>query len=582
MSEEPLQFRSAAIESGEVDEDARTVQLSFSSEQPVERSFGVEVLEHTEDAVDLSRLEGGAPLLLEHDRGQQVGVVEKAWIDEGDRKGRATVRFSRSVLGEEIFNDVRDGIRRLVSVGYRVNTFLTEKADEGLDTLRAVSWEPLEVSLVSIPADQSVGVGRADDQNDTQLEKAKEHKMETVEETRTESTEQPKPEIQVVERPDKRAKEIAALGKQYDAQQEAIDFITANRTADEFKTHLIETRHNAEPIEVKQGDDEIGMSRNECREYSLTRAILAASEQRLDGIELEASRELENRFGQPAKGFYVPNDVFKRDLTATGGDTGDKMVETGLGEFIPALSAQPVVVQLGARVMSGLSGNVSLPQGGTATAYWVAENADTTESTQTLAQVSLTPKRVAALSELSKQLLVQASYDVEAIVRDDIALQLSLAIDAAAISGAGADDPTGIINTSGIGAETFSSAFTHANVVDVETDVGTAKALSGSLAYLMSPSGRGSLKKTTLDSGSGRFLMEGNELNGYRAEASAQCPADTLIFGDWSQVVVAEFGAGADIVVDPYTKAATGLTRLIVSRFADVGLRHAASFSVCQ
>ena len=586
MNSEILYRSTAITEASSINEEERTVELAFSSEQPVERVFGNEVLDHSPESVDLSRMNDGAPLLLEHDRTNQIGVVDMARVDD-DKVGRAVVRFSQSAKAQEIFQDVKDGIRRLVSVGYSVARFAKEKSEEGVETIRAVDWQPMEISLVSIPADQSVGVGRkAEESEPAQVEEPKQimnEKSEAIEGTvQTENAINETPEVRVEVRTDQRSEEIAALGRQFDASTEAVEFIGEGRSADEFKTYLIERNANASKA-IEGGDDEIGMGNKEVKEYSLRRAILQASEGKLDGVELEASDELEKRFGQPAKGFYVPNDIFRRDLTATGGDDGDQLVAEDLQDYIPALSAAPVVVQLGARVLSGLSSNVAIPKGGSMSAAWLTENADTAESTMTFSQITLSPKRISALGELSKQLLVQASYDVESIVRSDILLQLSLAIDSAAISGDGSGGaPTGITNTSGIATQSFSTAFTHANVIDMESDVATANALSGSLGYLMTPSGRGSMKQTVLDSGSGRFIMEGNTLNGYQAGISTQVPSDTLIFGDFSQVIVAEFGAGADIIVDPYTKASTGLTRVHVQRFADVALRHGEAFSVCS
>ena len=166
--ESGMLFRSFSIERSAISEgeDERTVELSFSSETPVEQynwDYGryLEVLDHTPSSVDMSRLSARAPLLLEHERDEQIGVVEEASIV--DRKGKAKVRFSRNAKADEIFRDVKDGIRSLVSVGYRVTKLVVEKVEEtGLDTLRAMSWQPMEISIVSVPADFSVGVGRSE------------------------------------------------------------------------------------------------------------------------------------------------------------------------------------------------------------------------------------------------------------------------------------------------------------------------------------------------------------------------------------------------------------------------------------
>lgn len=160
-------YRSFQIDRAAVgsDED-RTVELSFSSEAPIEQynwDYGryLEVLDHSPDSVDMSRLAARAPLLLEHQRACQIGVIESASI--ADRKGVAKVRFGKGEKADEIFRDVKDGIRSLVSVGYRVTKLVVEKIEEtGLDTLRAMGWQPMEVSIVSVPADFSVGVGRSE------------------------------------------------------------------------------------------------------------------------------------------------------------------------------------------------------------------------------------------------------------------------------------------------------------------------------------------------------------------------------------------------------------------------------------
>lgn len=157
--------RSFELDRAAIKEDDRTIELSFSSEQPVEQwgwDIGryVEILDHTPSSVDLTRLNSAAPLLLEHNRSDQIGVIESASVE--DRKGRAKVRFGKSAHAEEIFQDVKSGIRRLVSVGYRVYKLVTEKVEEEVETLRAMRWQPMEISIVSIPADTSVGIGRSD------------------------------------------------------------------------------------------------------------------------------------------------------------------------------------------------------------------------------------------------------------------------------------------------------------------------------------------------------------------------------------------------------------------------------------
>ena len=194
----------------------------------------------------------------------------------------------------------------------------------------------------------------------------------------------------------------------------------------------------------------------------------------------------------------------------------------------------------------------------------------------TIGSISLTPKRVAAYSELSKQLLTQSSFDVESLVRDDLVYQLNLAFDKVAIDGGGTNEPNGILDTSGLHGQTGGQTFQ--NMVDAEADVMSTHALAGSLAYVTTPAVMAALKTTEKATNTAQFVWADNAINGYPAVPTTQMTADISVFGDFSQVVLAEFGSGVDIVVDPYTLALTGLIRVHVARFVDVGVRHDAAF----
>jgi HK97 family phage major capsid protein len=153
------QFSDYRFDRAAIDEERRTVALSFASEDPYRRWWGVEILDLQPASVRMDRLKDAAALLVNHDRDQQVGVIALATIDR-DRKGRAVVRFGNSTFAEEIFRDVIDGIRTKVSVGYLVHKLVLEKEEDDVSTYRVTDWEPLEISIVSVPADATVGVGR--------------------------------------------------------------------------------------------------------------------------------------------------------------------------------------------------------------------------------------------------------------------------------------------------------------------------------------------------------------------------------------------------------------------------------------
>ncbi|MFZ9621358.1 MAG: HK97 family phage prohead protease, partial [Prochlorococcaceae cyanobacterium] len=140
-----------------VSDDERSIEFPFSSEYPVARYFGNEVLSHDERSADLSRLNDSAPVLFNHDPNKVIGVVERAWIDGKKKRGYATVKFSRNAFAQEVLADVKDGVLRNVSFGYAIN----DMEQRGSGDFVATSWAPYEISVVSIPADPTVGVGRS-------------------------------------------------------------------------------------------------------------------------------------------------------------------------------------------------------------------------------------------------------------------------------------------------------------------------------------------------------------------------------------------------------------------------------------
>jgi len=231
------QTREMRADPASVDTEARTIDLAFSSEAPVERWFGREILDHAAGSVQLDRLRDGAPLLLQHDPERQIGVIESARID-ADRVGRARVRFSAGPLGAEIMQDIADGIRSKVSVGYRINSMRLDESDDSGETYRVDGWEPMEISIVSIPADSSVGVGRAhqptevntmaDDAIETEVER--DEQPTALETPETESREHPAAALVNPE-----ADAIRAVGRHFRLNELAENHIMLGGNLAEFR-----------------------------------------------------------------------------------------------------------------------------------------------------------------------------------------------------------------------------------------------------------------------------------------------------------------------------------------------------------
>lgn len=596
----PVQFREYQIR--QIDEEKRTIELSFSSENPIERYYGFEILDHSPEAIRMDRIKQNAPFLLDHDRTQQIGVVERAEIG-ADRKGRATVRLSKSAKAEEIFQDIKDGIRNLVSVSYRFwEAVLEKESKEDGNTYRITDWEPLEISLVSIPADITVGIGRAaGEENEVKIINPNSRSKKAMEEEKTVQTPAqpaapatPAPSAVEIEKrfreaESQRASELFAIGEQFGMVTEAQEAVRKGTGVDQFRQSVLEKLKDQKTINTKAST--VGMSDKEINDYSFLRMLQAqiTGDWSKAGLELEASRALASKMGINPRGVLMPHDVlldtekfkqFKRDLTTTG--TAGNLVGTDhlANNFIDLLRNRTMITQMGALMLSGLRESISIPkQTGAATGGWIAEGSEQTLSDQTFGNLALSPKTASARTRMTRKLILQSNPQIEAIVMNDLIRVLALIIDLAAISGDGAsNNPTGILNTSGIGT-VAGAALDWSKVVELETDVSASNADDlGSMYYFTNATVRGLLKTRKKDAGSGIFLWEGGEVNGYQGRVSNQVPSATMIFGAFSQLILAMWG-GLDVLIDPYSESGKGNVIINTFQSADIGVRHAAAFS---
>lgn len=606
-------FRSMNFERSAIDVENRTVELIFSSEAGVERWDGIEILDHSPGAVDLSRLNSGGALLKDHDTRIQTGVIVSAAIG-ADRVGRATVRFGRSPAAEAEFQDVCDGIRTLFSVGYRINKVQLEKTEGNLDTYRVTSWMPYEISTVAVPADMNCKVGREEEISVTELEVREEPKTEVVAAVETAIVVEPAATPKIVNNGDrkmektveeirkeeqKRAAEITALGRKFSATDLADRAIAEGISVDSFRATVMDNMPGATKV-VTASD--IGLTAKEVRRFSFVNAIRAATDGNWSnaGFEQECSRAVEKQMGKSSRGFFVPNDVLTRGMNVGTAADGGNLVSTDLhsASFIEMLRNKMVIRAMGATVLGGLVGDVAIPkQTGGATAYWVSEDSAANASKQAIGQIGLTPKSIAAFTEISRKLMNQSSLDVEAMVRNDLAASLALGIDAAAIFGGGAGEPSGILallqaaQLVTVGAN--GGAATFAKMVEMETKVATANADVGGLGYLTNAKVRGALKTTEKAANSAQFVWTDaaagvGQVNGYKAMVSNQVPSNlskgtgtnlsAAIFGNFSDVVIGEW-SGLDVMVNPYTLDTIGAVRVTAFQDVDVALRRLDSFS---
>ena len=338
------------------------------------------------------------------------------------------------------------------------------------------------------------------------------------------------------------------------------------------------------------------------RNYSFFKLIREGARGQLTGLEKEMHEQAVSEArqnGTSIENWGVPRFLVngeRRAQTVGTNSEGGFTVQTSINDFIPALRKKLVLVEAGAQFLEGLTSSVAIPRIATATSPGMsAENATASEEEVVVEQVTLSPKRCAGFTKVSKQLIQQRSLDVESLITNDLTTQIASLIQDQAINGSGSSNQaTGLLSVSGtnsVAGGTNGLAPTLDHAIDLESGVANANADIANLAYITNPSVRGKLKKTATDSGSGVFVMgNDNGLNGYpcfvstavpsnltKGTASAVCSA--IIFGDWSNLLIGSFG-GLDILVDPYSAATEGIVQIVANSFIDVAVRHPAGFSI--
>lgn len=347
-------------------------------------------------------------------------------------------------------------------------------------------------------------------------------------------------------------------------------------------------------------DSEANELKNSMKRYSIHKAIRGGLEpHKLDGLELEMHQEMSKRAkasGVAISGVAIPTELRAAGQTVTqdAGAYGANLVPENLQQPIPYLRPRPVVESLGAQVMTGLSGNVAFPtnDGGIAAA-WEGEIDPTAQTKTAYGKKTMSPNRLASTVIVSLQNLIQSNIDLERYTINEINAVIANALDTAAINGTGTGQPTGILNTAGINTlagATNGIAPSWAQLVQMETDVFVANANTASMKYLFSPGTKGFLKRTPHTANDAYYLMgTDNQVNGYEAATSNLVPTNltkgtgtdlhAAIFGDWSQLLIGQFGF---YDLDVFKDAQVGNVNVTINSFFDVLVKQPKAFSVSK
>lgn len=600
-------------------------RFSASSEAPVARWFGMEVLDHRSGAADLSRLNDGAPVLWNHNSDELIGVVERAWMDDDKEKGRrlmVEIRFGNSSRAAEAEADVNDGILRNVSIGYEIQDLEAMDGERVLVT----KWLPMEVSMAPVPADASVGVGRsAETRHDESVlpspvvlqpesmasnpQPENQAPQINVDEIRAEAQKAERERTTAItslcrkfEAPDLEAGLLERGATIAEAQAEVLAEIEKRQKAAAAKPQpaTVAERKVQEPV-GRNAYAEIGMSDREVGEFRLSRLLFALGDPRDQAAQREAAFEFEacqaaaqqaERAGRTTRGMTIPADVMLRSSWAgrqsramtvgTAGDGGNLVFEDGRPElFIDVLRNRLALAGLGAMVLDGLEGNVAIPRKTAgATTTWVGEAGANSEANATFDQVPLTPHTVTARTEYSRKLVQQSSLSVESLVRDDLMRAMALEIDRAALYGSNASNqPLGLTGIANVNTQDFAATNpTYAEIVAMESTINADNGDTGSMAYITTPALFGGFKTTEKAANTAQFIYEpGGTVNGYPVRRSGQIESGDVWLGVWSELIMG-FWSGLDVLVNPYALATSNGMQVNVFQDVDFQCRHPESF----
>ncbi|QLP52893.1 phage major capsid protein [Enterobacter hormaechei] len=592
-----------------IDVENRTIEIAFASETPVKRDFGEgigvlnEILKCTPDSVDLTRMLNGAPLLIEHDFTRHVGIVLDARVDS-DNVCRATVKLSSVQEAETIFTMIQEGIRTKISVGYNIESYHIEGENLIVDL-----WSPYEVSSVSVPADEYVGVSRSLNTNEIQLSEGEQMDIENQqEELRTDD---------VVEQIEEEVKESTESDEHVEVQE-------SSEAVEETKT--VEVQDSTEIVEV-EAQERAALNKGESDEIRIRELTAIAELFKVDGSEAIKSGVTVEQFKQEVQTRslnketnLINKDVnnmnknvigelirsinddnfdsvkaelekgqrgFKMDFSralATDTQTAAATVKTVYADsYLTALLAQSILGSLNPTIYSGLAyrGVLSIPRltGLTPAApgnFKFYEEGDAVEDTITnFDSIKLSPKMFAGAVPVTKQLML-SSDTAATFVQDALIRYAANGLESKIFDSLQSTIP--VVTTAAIGK------MTEADVQKAIEALGTANVDVRSCVAVMHPSTLAKLRQTAvLNNTSAVTMVEGHRFDMWlndevRVVESTFVDVDSVIIGDFRNLIIANWSEGQEIDVDTTTHRAAQITVFRSFQYLATAIAHEEGF----
>jgi HK97 family phage prohead protease/HK97 family phage major capsid protein len=573
------------------DTDNRTVSLAFSSENPVVRNIGGqeynEILLHNPENISLERLQNKAALLFNHDFDNHIGVIESASIDS-DHIGRALVRFSSVGIGAEKYEMVREGTLSKVSVGYSILDYRIEG-----DNLLVTKWEPYEISMVSVPADDQVGVGRS-------LEEEKDESAhdQTSTEITGDGTEPTTEEIQVTEREEaERAQEPEEVHEtdsinnteQKDFNSEPEQEVQAEDESDE-KTRIAEIKAISRTFninaEITNSAISTGISIDAFKRQVMNKQTIIKEDKKMEFSLNSLIRSIMDgdktgiQYGN--KGVIVRDADFVNAVRAGVTTTTAKdVIHTDVlyGSFIDVLRAESVLKNFPVQMYTGLTSEIALPKlSGDFTAGFgfISENGVSPEVDANFESVVMKPKTFTGSVPLSRS-VVKSCPQIEQIVTQAIVAGSAERLETLIMQGiVAAAQAAGKVQTV--------DAYDYATIVAAQVDLGDEGVPYSSISAFMSPQTKATLRATLRGTNTAAvYLFDDGDLCGVPAyDSKVLAGQDFIILGDFSKVAIAQWGDALELDMDDTTNRNRGSVIARVWADLDFVLTNPEAFRVIK
>ncbi|MGC0802067.1 phage major capsid protein [Pantoea agglomerans] len=600
------------ISVGDIDIDKRTIEIAFVSETPVSRVIDdqvfYEILLCNPENVNLSRLNNGrgGPVLFNHDRDKLLGRVINARMD-ADKVGRATIQLSAAGLGNTMFQMAGEGILNSVSIGYNIYDYYMAG-----NNIIVTSYEIYEVSLVTVPADDTVGVGRSDD-FEYQLETANQKELNTSDETNSEGTEMENAQTETDEvREDNDIKETPEV---VNDDTGAVENKESSDVTDSEKLNSneeIESREmDDEETETASDDETTEEVAEEERKRELT-AIgsvlnIDVSEAIEKGISItDFKRQLNNKkpnvkdnktmtksvinglirsaaAGEEFKGdrVQVPVNELVRQ-TSTAPATGGSLVkEVYVDSYIDVLRANSIFAQLPIQVFSGLSGegNLILPKLSsdfTQMFTMIAEGADSPLVDASFERLVLKPQTFSGSVPITRT-LIKSADTAERYVQDAMVRGAGLKLEKLILDQIVAAAPN----------ETLTAAPTQADIQNALAVLASQNVRLDSVVAVVHPTTASALRNILVGANTAaKYMIEGFRFEAWLCDSvkvieSTQVAAGQIVLGDFSEVILASWG-GLEVDRDDTTLRASQGIVLRTFAYIDHAVAHEEAFYVVK